>query len=167
MVASSGTASVTLPTDTDILITREFDAPRHLVFKAYTTPELVKRWWSGQRGEVTLAEIDLRVGGGWRSVMVTSEGGFEVAFHGEYREIVPDERLVSTEVFEGIPALDMPGGGPTLNTATFEETDGRTTLTVLVACDDKETRDAIIASGMEGGMQESFDALEQVAISLR
>ncbi|HEX7144553.1 MAG TPA: SRPBCC domain-containing protein, partial [Gaiellaceae bacterium] len=74
---SSGTATVTLPTDEQILITREFDAPRHLVYKAWTTPELVTRWWSGDRGEMTIAEIDLRVGGVWRYVMVT-DGGFEV-----------------------------------------------------------------------------------------
>src|SRR4026208_1869083 len=83
-VTSSGTATVELPTDEQILITREFDAPKHLVYKAYTTPELVKRWWSGQKGEMTIAEIDLRVGGKWRFVMVASEG-FEVAFHGEYQ----------------------------------------------------------------------------------
>ena len=88
MATSSGTAVVTLPTDEQILITREFDAPRHLVWRAWTTPELVKRWWHANRGEVTIAEIDLRVGGTWRYVMVTPSG-FEVAFHGEYREIVP------------------------------------------------------------------------------
>src|ERR1700730_18424527 len=99
-VAGSRTATVTLPTDEQILITREFDAPKHLVYKAWTTPELVKRWWSGQRGEMTTAEIDLRVGGTWRYVMV-AEGGFEVAFHGEFREIVPNERIISTEVYEG------------------------------------------------------------------
>ena len=70
-VTSSGTATVTLPTDEQILITREFDAPKHLVYKAWTTPELVKRWWHANRGEVTIAEIDLRVGGKWRYVMVT------------------------------------------------------------------------------------------------
>ena len=86
---SSGTATVTLPEAEQILITREFDAPRHLVYEALTTPELVRRWWHAKRGEVTVCEIDLRVGGQWRYVMVTPEG-FEVAFHGEYREIVPD-----------------------------------------------------------------------------
>jgi uncharacterized protein YndB with AHSA1/START domain len=96
-VTSSGTATVTLPTDEQILITREFDAPKHLVYKAYTTPELVKQWWSGHRGTVTSAEIDLRVGGTWRYVMIAT-GGFEVAFHGEYREIVENERIVTTEV---------------------------------------------------------------------
>ena len=162
-MVSSGTATVELPTDEQILITREFDAPKHLVFKAYTTPELVKRWWSGQKGEVTIAEIDLRVGGRWRWVMVSSQG-FEVAFHGEYQEIVPDERLVSTEIYE-IP--DQGDSPPTVNTATFTETDGRTTLTVLVQCPSKELRDTIIDSGMESGMQESYDALERVAASLR
>ena len=98
-MTSNGTATVTLPTDEQILITREFDAPKDLVYKAYTSPELVKRWWSGDRGEVKIVEIDLRVGGAWRYVMVAS-GGFEVAFHGEYREIVPNERLVTTEVYE-------------------------------------------------------------------
>jgi uncharacterized protein YndB with AHSA1/START domain len=165
-VTHSGKATVTLPADEQILITREFDAPKHLVYKAFTTPELVKRWWSGQRGEVTLAEIDLRVGGKWRYVMV-ADGGLEVGFHGEYREIVPNERIVSTEVYEGVP---QPDDGPeegTLNTATFSEADGRTTLTILVQAPSKEIRDAIIDSGMEGGMQEAMDLLEQVAISLR
>ena len=100
---TSGTATVTLPTDEQILITREFDAPKHLVYKAFTTPELVKRWWSAKRGEVTIAEIDLQVGGKWRYVAVTTEGGFEVGFHGEYREIVPNERIVSTETYEACP----------------------------------------------------------------
>ena len=158
---SSGTATVTLPTDEQILITREFDAPKHLVYKAYTTPELVKRWWNAKRGEVTVAEIDLRVGGTWRSVMVTDDG-FEVAFHGEYREIVPNERLVSTELYEGVP-----DGEPTLNTLTLTETDGRTTLTILVEAPSREVRDAIIDSGMEAGMQDAMDLLEEIAVSLR
>jgi uncharacterized protein YndB with AHSA1/START domain len=155
---------VTLPTDEQILITREFDAPRHLVYRAWTTPELVKRWWSGHRGEVTSAEIDLRVGGSWRYVMIAS-GGFEVAFHGEFREIVPDERIVTTEMYEGadpLPAADEP-----VNTITFTEIDGRTHLEVLTQCPSRELRDMIIESGMEAGMQESMDLLEQVAVSLR
>src|SRR5260370_3956137 len=95
-VTSGGTTTLTLPTDEQILITREFDAPKHLVYKAWTTPELVKRWWNAKRGEVTLAEIDLRVGGKWRWVML-ADGGFEVGFHREYLELVPNERIVSTE----------------------------------------------------------------------
>ena len=162
-VTSSGTALVTLPTDTQILITREFDAPKHLVYRAWTTPELVKRWWHAKRGEMTICEIELRVGGRWRYVMV-ADGGLEVGFHGEYREIVPNERIVTTEVFEGIPGVP---GGEALNTLTFTEADGRTTLEILVEHTNKEDRDGHIASGMEEGMQESMDLLEEVAVSLR
>jgi uncharacterized protein YndB with AHSA1/START domain len=165
-VTSSGTARVTLPTDEQILIAREFDAPRDLVYKAWTTPELVTRWWGAKRGEVRVAEIDLRVGGKWRYVGVMPDGT-EVAFHGEYREIVPNEQIVSTEVYEGVP---QPAQGPemgTLNTATFVETDARTTLTILVEAPSKEVRDAIIESGMEAGMQDALDLLEEVAVSLR
>jgi uncharacterized protein YndB with AHSA1/START domain len=160
---SSRTAEVTLPSDEQIRIRREFDAPKHLVYKAVTTPELVGRWWHANRGEMTAAEIDLRVGGKWRYAMVTPDG-FEVGFHGEYREIVPNERIVSTEAFEGAPE---PDANATLNTATFTETDGRTTLTVLIEAPSKEIRDAIIESGMEDGMQDAYDLLEQVAVSLR
>jgi uncharacterized protein YndB with AHSA1/START domain len=160
---TSGTAKVTLPADNQILITREFNAPRRLVWTAYTTPELVKRWWSGQKGTVTSADIDLRVGGKWRYVMV-ADGGFEVAFRGEFREIVPDERLVNTEIFEGIPDADDHAG---LVTITFTEKDGRTFMDMLCEYRDKTDRDAVIDSGMESGMQESMDALEQVAVSLR
>jgi uncharacterized protein YndB with AHSA1/START domain len=161
---SSGTAKVTLPMDDQILITREFDAPKHLVYKAYTTPELVKRWWSGHHGQTTIAEIDLRVGGTWRYAMVAQDGS-EVAFRGEYREIVPNERIVTTEVFEGAP--ETPDAQVPLNIVTFTEVDGRTTLTLLVQCPSKEVRDMIINSGMETGMQEGMDLLEQIAISLR
>jgi uncharacterized protein YndB with AHSA1/START domain len=168
-MTSSGTAVVTLPGETEILITREFDAPKHLVYRAYTEPDLIKRWWSGERGEVTSVEVDLRVGGSWRYVMVANEG-FEVAFHGEYRDIVPNERLVTTEVYEMPDDAPMAGTPEAeegaLNTITFTEVDGRTTLTTAVECHTKQVRDAIIDSGMEGGMQEAMDRLEQVAISL-
>jgi uncharacterized protein YndB with AHSA1/START domain len=163
---SSAPTTVTLPTDEQILITRAFDAPKHLVYKAFTTPELVKRWWNAKRGEVTLAEIDLRVGGKWRYVMVT-EDGVEVGFHGEYREIVPNERIVSTEVYEGLPEGVSEEDGATVNTATFTDADGRTTLTILVQATSKVSRDAIIDSGMEAGLQDALDLLEQVAVSLR
>lgn len=158
---SRRTAEVTLPADDQILITRTFNAPKHLVYRAWTTPELVRRWWSGGLGEVTVAEIDLRIGGTWRYVMVV-EGGGEVAFHGEFREIVPDEKIVSTEVFED--GSDGPG---VLDTVTFTETAGRTTLTMLVEAPDRATRDAIVESGMEEGMQNGWDILEQLAVSLR
>jgi uncharacterized protein YndB with AHSA1/START domain len=164
-VTSSGTAKVTLPTDEQILITREFDAPRHLVWRAWTTPELVKRWWNAKRGEVTVAEIDLRVGGRWRYVMI-ADGGMEVGFHGEYLELVPNERIVSTEVYEGLPEGVSEEEGGTVNTATFTEVNGRTLLTILVQAPSKVTRDAIVESGMEAGLQDALDLLEEVAISL-
>jgi len=158
----SGKATVMLPAETEIVIEREFDAPRHLVWRAMTEPELIKRWWSGKRGEVTHVEVDLRVGGFWRYVMIANEG-FEVAFHGTYREIVPDEKVVSTELYEmeGLTEDDA-----TVNTVTLTEVGGRTLLRTLVSCRTRETRDAIIESGMEGGMQEAFDKLEDVARSL-
>jgi uncharacterized protein YndB with AHSA1/START domain len=162
-VTSSGTATVTLPTDEQILITREFDAPRHLVYKAWTTPELVRRWWHAKRGEMTVCEIDLRVGGRWRYVMMTPDGQ-EVGFHGEYREIVPNERIVSTEAYEGIPNADEHAA---LDTLTLTEADGRTTVTILVEHPNKSGRDAHIESGMEAGLQDALDLLEEVAVSLR
>jgi uncharacterized protein YndB with AHSA1/START domain len=164
MTSTSRTAVLTLPTDDQILITRAFTAPKHLVYRAWTTPELVAQWWPGRRGRTTSVEIDLRVGGRWRYVMEAANG-FEVAFHGEYRELVPDERIVSTEVFE------MPGATPdeypgTVNTATFAEADGHTTLTILVQAPNREARDAIIASGMESGLQESLELLDAVSAAL-
>ena len=159
-MTSSGTATVTLPTDEQILITREFDAPKHLVYEAWTTPELVRRWWNAKRGEVKVAEIDLRVGGAWRYMMV-ADGGFEVGFHGEYREIVPNERIVSTEVYEGMPDAEA------LNTLTLTEADGRTTIELLVQHASKEHRDGHIDSGMEDGLQDALDLLEEVAVSRR
>jgi uncharacterized protein YndB with AHSA1/START domain len=157
---SSGTAVVTLPTDTQILITREFDATRHLVYRAWTTPELVRRWWYAERGEMTGAEVDLRVGGTWRFAMVTPEG-FEVVFYGEYREIVPGERLVWTEIYAAMPDIE------TLQTMTLTERDGRTTMTILADHPSRGVRDAVLASGMEDGMQDALSLLERVAVSLR
>jgi uncharacterized protein YndB with AHSA1/START domain len=154
-----GSAVVTLPAPDQILIVREFAAPAAAVYRAWTEPELVKRWWAGSMGTVTSAQIDLRVGGGWRWVM-EANGGFEVAFHGEYRELVPGERIVTTEVFEGMP------DGYAVTTLDFADSGGRTTLTVLVQHQNQEHRDAHIESGMEGGMQTSLDALEDVAVTL-
>ena len=161
-MAHSGKATVALPTDEQILITREFDAPRHLVYKAWTTPELVRRWWAGHRGEMRSVEIDLRVGGRWRYVMVAN-GGFEVAFHGEYRELVPDQRVVHTEVFETPGASDDDAA---LTVVTFGEADGRTTLSMLVQVAGREQRDAIMSSGMEAGLQEQLDLLEELAAAI-
>jgi uncharacterized protein YndB with AHSA1/START domain len=162
-MVTSGTAKVTLPADTQILITREFDAPARLVWEAFTNPEDVRRWWHAGRGEMSVCEIDLRVGGSWRYAMDVPGVG-EVGFHGEYREIVPHERLVSTEAYEGIPDADA---NAAVNTMTLEEADGRTLVSILVEHVNKEGRDMHINSGMEAGMQDAFDRLEQVAVSLR
>ncbi len=156
-MTTTRTAHVTLPSETEVLIVRELDAPRELVWKAYTTPELVRRWWHARRGEVTAIEIDLRVGGRWRYAMTAARGGFEVAFHGEYRELAPHERIVSTEVYEGAP------GHEALTTVTFAEADGRTRLEIRQQVGSREVRDAILATGMEDGLQDALDLLERVA----
>jgi uncharacterized protein YndB with AHSA1/START domain len=151
-------AVVTLPADTQILITREFDAPRHLVFRAWTTPELIRRWWSGGRGEVTTVEVDLRPGGRWRYVMVADDGT-GAAFGGEYLQIVPDERIVSTEVYEGLPDAEA------VTTLALTETGGRTTLTLLVQHASRENRDRHLEYG--DSLQQALDLLERAALSGR
>ncbi|HEV3355640.1 MAG TPA: SRPBCC family protein [Pseudonocardiaceae bacterium] len=156
---ASKSAVVSLPSDNEILITRDFDAPKHLVYRAYTEPALVKRWWAGDLGEVNSIEIDLRVGGAWRYVM-TANGGFEVAFHGEFTEIVPNERLTRTEIFEAVPDAGA------VSTLTLTEKDGRTRAEILVRHESRENRDMHLNSGMEDGLQEAMDYLEQVAVSL-
>ncbi len=162
MAAKTGSsrAVVTLPADTQIQITREFDAPRHLVYQAWTTPELITRWWAGDRGEVTSIEVDLRPGGKWRYAM-RANPGFEVAFHGEHLEVVANERVVRTEIFEMAPDAEA------VSTTTFTESGGKTTVTILVQHTSKEHRDAHLNSGMEDGLQEAMDHLEQVIASLR
>lgn len=165
-MANERKAELTLPADEQILVTREFDAPRHLVYKAWTTPELVARWWTAKRGTAKGMEIDLRVGGRWRYAMETFDGQ-EVAFHGEYREIVPGEKIVSTEVFEGAPLpREELEASATLNTVTFEDHFSRTLVTMLTECPSSEIRDVIIASGMEDGLQDALALLEEVAAGL-
>lgn len=151
-----GSAKVTTPSDREIRITRQFDAPAALIFKAWTTPELVKRWWGCDSSQWLVCEIDLRVGGRWRYV-TREEGGYEVGFHGEYRELDAPRRLVQTEVFEGMP------DGAAIDTLTFDEQDGVTTLTIDVLHSCKEHRDMHLASGMEEGMQLSMNRLEDLA----
>jgi uncharacterized protein YndB with AHSA1/START domain len=149
-------AVVTLPSDTQIQITREFDAPRELVWRAWTEPDLIAQWWHAERGEVVSIEMDLRVGGRWRYVM-RANGGFEVAFSGECREIVPLERLVTTEIYEAVPDQ------PAVTTATFEDLGGRTRVTLLVQHATQAGRDMHVNSGMEDGLQDALRLLEGVA----
>jgi uncharacterized protein YndB with AHSA1/START domain len=152
-----GSAVVTLPSPTEIAITRVFDAPAALVFRAWTTPELVRQWWGYADSEWLACDVDLRVGGTWRWAVRVRD--MEVGFHGEYREIVPSHRLVATEVYEGFPGGDEAGA---LNTMTFDEADGVTTMTVLVRHVLAEHRDAHIQSGMESGMQVSLDRMDEL-----
>ncbi|MGD9697171.1 MAG: SRPBCC family protein [Thermoleophilia bacterium] len=153
-----GSAVVTTPSDTEILVTRVFDAPAELIFAAYTTPELVKRWWGFEDHEWLVCESDPVVGGRWR--FVTREaGGMEVAFNGEYLEVEPPYRLVATEVYEPFPDAGA------VNTLTLEEKDGASTLTLLTRYQQKEHRDMVIASGMEVGLQVSFDRMEDLVVA--
>lgn len=146
---------VTLPSDREILITRVFNAPRKLVFAAWTQPEHVKRWFGGCSSmTMTVCEIDLRVGGRWRYVLHDSSNGTEHGFSGEYREIVPPERLVATERYEPVPNSDH------LNTLTLTEQDGKTTLRVHIQHQSMEQRDGHLQSGMEVGLRETLNRLE-------
>jgi len=157
--ANSETFTVTTTSDTDICLTRLFDAPRALVFEAMTRPEHVARWW-GQLGEgysVPVCEVDLRVGGRWRFVNRHPKG--EVAFHGEYCEITPPARLVYTELMEPYPDAS-------LVTTTFAEEAGKTRVTVIASYPSKAIRDMVLSSGMERGAAASYDRLEDVAREL-
>ena len=156
-----GSAAITTPSDTEILITRQFDAPAALIFKAMTTPDLVKRWWGFETTEWLVCEIDFRVGGLWR--FVGRDGDMEVGFHGEYREIDAPRRIVQTEIYEGAP--DPYPNDPAINTTTFDESGGITTMTVLLSVASQDVRDAILASGMESGMQVSYNRLEDLVRS--
>ncbi len=156
----SDTTTVTPQGDREILITREFDAPAALIYRAWTEPDLVRRWWTARRGAMTVCEIDLQVGGRWRFKMTAESGGEEVEFYGEYRELVPGEKLVSTEIFAPFP------DNPALNTLTFEERNGHTFATLLVQHDTPEARDMHLQSGMEAGLRDALDLLEGVAQSL-
>jgi uncharacterized protein YndB with AHSA1/START domain len=155
-------AKVTVQGEKEILIEREFDAPARLVWEAFTTPEHVERWWTARRGAMTVCEIDFRVGGKWRYVM-NAANGMEVGFHGEYLEIEPHSRIVSTEAYEGIPDADA---NAATNVMTLSERDGRTQLAILVEHKTREGRDMHIESGMEDGLQDALDDLERIAQSL-
>ena len=158
--ANSETFKVTTTSDTDICLTRVFDAPRALVFEAMTKPEHIARWW-GQLGagySVPVCEVDLRVGGKWRFVNRHPKG--EVAFHGEYREITPPDRRVYTELMEPYP-------DGSVVTTTFAEEAGKTRVTVIASYPSKAIRDMVLSSGMERGAAASYDRLEDIARELQ
>jgi uncharacterized protein YndB with AHSA1/START domain len=159
-VANSDTFKVTTPSDREIQLTRLFDAPRRLVFEAMTRAEHIRRWWGGlgKGYSVPVCEVDLRLGGSWRFVSKHPKG--EAAFHGVYREIVPPERLVYTEIYE--PYED----GESIVTTVLSEENGRTRMTVTALYPSREVRDIVLSSGMERGAALSYDRLEEVAIGL-
>jgi uncharacterized protein YndB with AHSA1/START domain len=146
-----------MPSDTEVVLTRVFDAPRSLVFEAMTKCEHLTHWYGPRGYTLPVCEIDLRPGGAWRHV-VRGPDGSEMPMKGVYREIVPPERLVSTESY------DLPGMGWTpesVVTTTLEERDGRTTLTSRILYPSVEARDGHVGSGMEAGAAETFDRLAE------
>jgi uncharacterized protein YndB with AHSA1/START domain len=154
---SSGTLNITAHGDREIVVRRVFDAPRLLVFSAYTQPELIKRWLLGPDGwSMPLCEIDLRVGGKYRYVWKNDSNGHEMGMGGVYREVVAPERIVATEVFD-----EAWYPGEAVDTIVFVEREGRTTLTQTILYNSRETRDAVLKSPMETGMAASFDRLEK------
>jgi len=159
--ANSDSFKVTTPSDTEIRMTRLFNAPRHLVFEAMTKPEHVKKWWGrlGDGYSVPICEIDLRVGGRWRFVNRHPKG--EAAFHGEYREITPPSRVVFTEIFEDFP------DAVSVVTAELTDEGGKTRLTATVRYPSLEVRNIVLGTGMSGGAGISYDRLEDLVAELQ
>ena len=157
---NTSASTLSTPSDLEIVMTRVFDAPRALVFEAYTDPRHVPHWW-GLRGNTTIVDkMDVRPGGQWRYIQRAPDGT-EYAFNGEYREVAPPERLVSTFEFEGMP------GHIAVDAAQFDERDGKTTLTVTSTFTTKEERDGMLQSGMEGGANETWDRLAELLAQLQ
>jgi uncharacterized protein YndB with AHSA1/START domain len=147
--------------DCEIVITRVFDAPREMVFDAHTKPELLKRWMTGSPGwSLEVCEIDLRVGGAFRYVWRGPKGQ-DMGMGGVHREIVPPERLVTTELFD----VDWTGG-EVISTLVLTESDGKTTLTNTLLYPSRESRDSVVNSGMGKGMGDGFDQLEDLLLSM-
>jgi uncharacterized protein YndB with AHSA1/START domain len=159
--ANSDTFTVTTPSEREIRMTRLFNAPRHLVWEAMSKPEHIKRWWGclGTGYSVPVCEVDLRPGGKWRFVNRHPKG--EAEFYGEYREIVPPERVVFTEIFAPFPDAGS------LVTAVLTEENDKTRLTVTAQYPSLEVRDMVIGTGMAKGAAASYDRLEEVAVELQ
>ncbi|MGH7500559.1 MAG: SRPBCC family protein [Longimicrobiales bacterium] len=153
--SKTGATTITMPSDVEIVMTRVFDAPRKLLWDAWTSPEHVPQWMLGPGGwTMPVCEIDLRAGGAWHFVWRQPDGT-EMEMSGVYREVKPPERLVATENWGG----DWP---ETINTLTLTEEGGRTTVKQAILYPSKEARDAAKATGMEEGAQQSFDRLEKL-----
>jgi uncharacterized protein YndB with AHSA1/START domain len=151
---NTGSLKVTTPTDREIVLTRVFDAPRHLVWEAFTRPELLERWFGPRNWSLVVCEVDLRVGGGFRFVL-RSPDGRDLGMRGTYRELVPGERAIHTESFDDFP------GESTVTTVLVEQK-GTTTLSATLLYPSREIRDAVIQSGMEHGAGESYDKLAEL-----
>ncbi len=149
------TATITTPTEREIQVEREFDAPRDRVFTAYTDPELIPEWW-GPRDTTTIVDrMDVRSGGSWRFV-IHHPHGRENAFRGTYREVTPPERIVQTFEWEGMP------GHVAVETATFEDLGDRTKVTTVSRFHTAEERDGALSSGMERGTNETYARLDEL-----
>jgi uncharacterized protein YndB with AHSA1/START domain len=148
-------ATVTTPTDREIHVVRQFDAPRDRVFAAYTDPELIPEWWGLRDSTTVVDQMDVRAGGSWRFVMRDQDGS-ETAFRGTYREVTPPERIVQTFEWEGMP------GYVSVETATFEDMGERTRVTTTSIFHTTEERDGMLHSGMEGGMNETYQRLDEL-----
>lgn len=154
--------SVDTPGDREIVMTRVFDAPREMLFDAFTNPELVPQWLTGRPDHtMPVCEIDLRVGGAYRYVWRGPDGK-EMSSMGVFREVAPPERVVATERFE--PSWYA---GENINTTTFVEAGGKTTVTLRIECGSKEIRDGMLKSGMERGVAFSYDQLEAMMTAAR
>jgi uncharacterized protein YndB with AHSA1/START domain len=156
---SSAVSTLTLPSEREIVMERVFNAPRDLVFKAYTDPDLIPKWWGPGKYTTTVDRMDVRVGGVWRFVQRDADGNV-YAFNGEYREIAPPGRLSYTFEFEGMP------GHVLLETVTFEEQGDQTKVTVTSLFASAEDRDGMLQSGMEQGARESQDRLAELLATL-
>ena len=149
---------ITTPSDREIVVTRAFDAPRDLVFEAWTKPEHVRHWWGWRSSTMIVCEAEVRPGGSWRYV-TREESGVEVPFTGVYREVTPPERVVHTEIYDVAP---FNSGDPAVTTVTFREEAGRTTVTATTLYPTKEIRDTVLQSRMEAGAAESYDRLAEL-----
>ena len=165
--ATLNQTSMELVGDREILISRAFNGPARIVFDAWTNPELVRRWWAPRSLGDTFVSCaaEVRVGGGYRYVLRSSAGG-DMAFSGKYTEITPPSRLVYTQTFEPVAGAD-PMPGELIITVTFDERAGKTHTVSRTVCSSKEVRDGLIASGMETGMREHMEQLEELVASLR
>ena len=157
-------AQVTQPSDREVQVARSFRAPRALVYRAYTEPELVRRWMLGPPGwSMPVCEMDVRVGGRFRWRWRSDQDGQEFGFHGVYREVQPASRLVHTEAYDpGTVGGPYPDGDDALVTVTFAEDAGVTTVVTLIDFRTKEARDAAVSSGMTSGMEQSYQLLDRL-----